>query len=57
MLENKKIETYSEDIAEVIENAEEGFVKKIIYEQGEHENENKNLSLEINKGHPSIIST
>ncbi|MEK7175559.1 MAG: hypothetical protein AAB693_02025 [Patescibacteria group bacterium] len=49
MLENKKIETYSEDIAEVIGNAEEGFVKKIIHEQGEHEDENKDLSLEVKK--------
>ena len=57
MLENKKIETYSEDIAEVIGNAEEGFVKKIIHEQGEHEDENKDLSLEVkkNKIYESII--
>ncbi|MFA6257106.1 MAG: hypothetical protein WCT29_03020 [Candidatus Paceibacterota bacterium] len=54
---NKKVivETYSSDIAEVIENDREGLVKKIITAEEQRENEKKNLSPESRKNKMLII--
>lgn len=44
--ENKSIETYAEDMAEIINNDKEGgLIKKIIQQQEEKDNQNKNLFL------------
>ena len=43
--QNKVIETYAEDMAEVISNDTEGLVKKIIHAEEEHEALKKNMSL------------
>lgn len=43
-IKNKKIETYAEDMARVIESDTGGLIKKIIHEQEEYETERKNLS-------------
>ncbi|MFA6301050.1 MAG: hypothetical protein WC609_01725 [Candidatus Paceibacterota bacterium] len=43
------IETYADDMAEVLENDTEGLVKKIIQEEEGHEAEKKNLSPESNR--------
>lgn len=49
--EIKKVvaETYTGDMAEVIESDKEGLVKKIIHREEEHEEERKNLSPESKK--------
>lgn len=47
--ENKVVQTYAEDIAEVIESNQEGLVKKIIHGEEEHEEEKRNLSPESKK--------
>jgi hypothetical protein len=47
-IKSKFVETYAEDMAEVIESDKEGLVKKIIYGEEEHEKEKKNLSPKSN---------
>jgi hypothetical protein len=46
---NKIVQTYAEDMAQVLENDTEGLVKKIIHGEEEHEEEKKNLSPESKK--------
>ena len=45
-IKNRIVETYAEDMAEVIGNDKEGLVKKIIHGEEEHEEEKKHLSPE-----------
>jgi len=47
--QNAVVQTYSADMAEVIEGGEEGLVKKIIHGEEEHEKEKMNLSPESKK--------
>jgi hypothetical protein len=47
--QNSVVRTYTEDMAEVIENDKEGLIKKIIHGEEEHEKEKKNLSPESRK--------
>jgi hypothetical protein len=47
--ENKIVETYAEDMAEVLKNDREGLVKKMIHGEEEHEKEKKNFSPESSK--------
>jgi hypothetical protein len=47
--ENKIIETYAEDMAEVLQDDREGLVKKMIHGEEEHEKEKRNFSPESNK--------
>jgi hypothetical protein len=47
--QNSVVRTYTEDMAEVLENDTEGLVKKIIHGEEEHEKEKKNLSPESRK--------
>jgi len=42
--QNKIVQTYAEDMANVLENDTEGLVKKIIHGEEKHEQEKKNLS-------------
>ena len=46
---NRIVETYAEDMAQVIEDDKSGLVKKIIHEEEEHEIEKKNISPESKK--------
>jgi hypothetical protein len=46
---SKIVETYAEDMAEVLENDKEGLIKKIIHGEEKHEEEKKNLSPESRK--------
>jgi hypothetical protein len=48
-IKNRIVETYAGDMAEVIENNEEGPIKKIIYGEEKHEEEKENLSPESKK--------
>ena len=43
------VETYAEDMAQVLENDKEGLVKKIIHSEEEHEAEKRNLSPQSKK--------
>ncbi|MDD5720921.1 MAG: hypothetical protein PHT16_00510 [Candidatus Pacebacteria bacterium] len=45
-IENKIVETYAEDMAEVLKNDREGLVKKMIHGEEEHEKEKENFSPE-----------
>ncbi len=46
---NKIVETYAEDMAEVLQDDREGLVKKMIHGEEEHEKEKKNFSPESKK--------
>jgi len=48
-IQNKIVQTYTGDMAEVLENDKEGLVKKIIHGEKEHEEERENLSPESKK--------
>ena len=48
-IKNKVVETYSEDIAKVLEDDKSGLIKKILHEEEEHEIEKRNLSPESTK--------
>jgi hypothetical protein len=47
--EHRIVQTYAEDIAKVLENDNQGLVKKIIHGEEEHEKEKENLSPESKK--------
>ncbi len=47
--QSKVVHTYAEDMAEVIEDAQSGLVKKIIHGAEEHDREKRNLSPESRK--------
>ena len=46
---SRVIETYAEDMAQVLENDKGGLIKKIIHEEEEHEAEKRNLSPQSKK--------
>ncbi len=48
-IQNKKVQTYAEDMADVIGSNKDGLIKKIIQEEEEKEIEKKNLSPESQK--------
>jgi len=48
-IKHKIVQTYAEDIVNVIENNKEGLIKKIIHGEEEHEIEKRNLSPESKK--------
>ena len=54
---NVAVETYSDDIAQVLEGDKEGLVKKIISEEEARENEKKNLSPESKQNKLLIITS
>jgi len=45
----KKVETYTEDMARVLEDDQSGIIKKIIHQQEEHEKDRRNFSPESRK--------
>ena len=53
--QNKVVQTYAEDIAQVINSDKEGLVKKIIHGEEEHEEEKENLSPESKKNKMFMI--
>lgn len=48
-IQDKIIETYAEDMAEVLKNDKKGLLKKMIHGEEEHEKEKENLSPESKK--------
>lgn len=55
-IESRPVETYAEDMAQVLENDKEGLVKKIIHGEAEHEMEKRNLSPQSRKNRIFLVA-